>query len=77
METRTLTDNYIQKVKSTNQILPETKQMDVEVICDPQLDEMRTAASTSFLVYEYKLQILLDKAIAKKIKKKKKDEKAI
>lgn len=55
METRTLTDNYIQKVKSTNQIQPETEQKDVEVICDPLLDEMRTAASTSFLVYQYKL----------------------
>ena len=28
-------------------------------------------ASNSYLVYQYKLQILLDKAIAKKIKKKK------
>ena len=72
-----LTGNYIRKVTSTNQILPGTEPEDRPVICDPLLDEMRTAASTSFLVYQYKLQILLDKAIAKKIKRKRKDEKAI
>ena len=76
-ETRTLTENYIEKVKSINQILPGTPQEDQAIICDPLLDEMRTAASNSFLVYQYKLQILLDKAIAKKIKKKRKDEKAL
>lgn len=76
-ETRTLTENYIEKVKSINQIQPGTPEVDQPIICDPLLDEMRTAASHSFLVYQYKLQILLDKAIAKKIKKKRKDEKAL
>ena len=72
-----LTNKYIQTVKSINQIPRDINPTDTDVICDPLLDEMKMAASTSFLVYQYKLQILLDKAIAKKVKKKKKDEKEL
>lgn len=72
-----MTNKYIGLVKSINQISRDIEPYDTNIISDPLLDEMKMAASESFLVYQNKLSILLDRAIAKKVKKKKKDEKQI